>query len=163
MHIPYFADFYHICICKIDEITPLKRTAFLSPKQRYTFQIPPQRAASAPPPQCRGPSCGDGAHTECLGISALAPQSRAKHLRGFKGRAAGPRRCPSPTAPLPCRGPAVDVGQNPAGETASGPGLPGRPGTGDGWGSVWGVRQLEISRSSLRSPEGSLLGKKTPN
>jgi len=45
MHIPYFADFYHICICKIDEIALLKSTASPSLRQRYTFhshrELPP--------------------------------------------------------------------------------------------------------------------------
>lgn len=87
MHIPYFADFYHICICKIDEIMPLKRTAFLSPKQRYTFQIPPCGAAGSLGGTGVPPAGMGGGHIEHVGNHCPGPpRCRAELPQGFQGR-----------------------------------------------------------------------------
>lgn len=152
MHIPYFADFYHICICKIDEITPLKRTAFLSPKQRYTFQIPPRGAASS----LRGtgvPPAGMGGVTlSTWAITAPAPPLQSRAAPGFPGPCGcGPRRCRYP----------VVWGQNPAG--GMGGKHRGSPASRvpEVDGDLYGVPgALEISRSGLSSPGGVSFGKR---
>lgn len=85
MHIPYFADFYHICICKIDEITPLKSTAFLSLRQRYTFHIPPGELPAPFP--AWGVPCGEGDSGVPGACSGAEPRG------GAEGTAVVPRPC----------------------------------------------------------------------
>lgn len=111
MHIPYFADFYHICICKIDEITPPRSTAFLSPQQRYTFQIPP-RAAASPLPGAGVPAAGMGvmpspchpaAEPSCGAVVLLRVREQTpwgKHIESQAGRVWGMAAYPSSCSPL---------------------------------------------------------------
>ncbi|XP_075373054.1 uncharacterized protein LOC142416853 [Mycteria americana] len=148
-------DFYHICICKIDEITPLKRTAFLSPKQQYTFQIPPRRSASSLPSTGVPPA---GTRVALSAWAAVPRDRRALQSRAavwFQGLCGWTEALPfshRPTAvPWSCYGSGTKpCGGNRIGSQASQAGraremdgrLRGVPGT------------LGISHSSLCSPEG---------
>ena len=158
MHIPYFADFYHICICKIDEIMPLKRTAFLSPKQRYTFQIPPWRAASSLP--------GSGVPPEGMGVTPSAWVSEPRDPEAEPSCCAVSRavRLDRGTAvlPRPRRSAVVLLwiwDRTLRAELHRVPGFRGRLGTGE-MGCLHGMPStLEISHSGLCSTEGFLLEK----